>query len=347
LNPLVDFFQRLYEKYAGKRAEKTKKPGRGSFFRLGGEKKPRAFKRRTAGTCMTYIFIVSLIAGIIIAAYFQFDGANKKMFAEGIGTGMTVGFDKTVNDIGDFYAKLRLELKERGVPEGLQDTLSRLVEELTGFIGRLSAGVVPMIGAVSGRLLDFLMAMVMAFYFLRDKEAIKSRSLELYELFMPRRVKNGVMSALKALHSIFSGYIIGQLTDAVIMAVLLSVGLSLVGIDFAVVIGVFSGLMNIIPYFGAVSGFVLSVAVALISGEYMKAVFAAVVIIVLQQIDGMFLVPRIVGKNVELSPVMVITALTVGGSVFGFKGIIFAVPLFAVLRAFALKIIGMVKRRGY
>ncbi|MDR2649195.1 MAG: AI-2E family transporter, partial [Clostridiales bacterium] len=162
---------------------------------------------------------------------------------------------------------------------------------------------------------------------------------EIARLFLPYGLRTGARRVVGDMHSVFSGYIRGQLTDALIMAVLISVLLSVIGVDFAIVIGIFTGFSNIIPYFGAIIGFLLSVIVALISGEPIKALYAAIGVLVLQQIDAVFINPKVVGKNVELSPLLVILALSAGGTLFGMPGMILAVPVCAIAKMFLTRYI--------
>ncbi|MBQ6555481.1 MAG: AI-2E family transporter, partial [Firmicutes bacterium] len=156
-------------------------------------------------------------------------------------------------------------------------------------------------------------------------------------LLLPENACRKLFLAAREIHEVFSGYIRGQLTDAVIMSVLISSALSIMKLPFSVPIGIFSGFTNIIPYFGAVMGLVLSVITALVSGGTGKAVLAAVVMLILQQIDGLIIVPKVVGEKVSLSPVLVIIALGVAGNLFGILGMVFAVPATALIKLFARK----------
>ena len=148
---------------------------------------------------------------------------------------------------------------------------------------------------------------------------------------MPKRGED-VLESLSEANRIFSGYISGQITDAVVMAALISVSFLMIGIDYPVIIGVISGFSNLIPYVGAIVAFILAVSVALIGGSPVKALYAAVVIILLQQLDSAVIVPRIVGKKVRLHPVLVILSLSVFGSLFGIWGMVFAVPTTALIK---------------
>ena len=167
---------------------------------------------------------------------------------------------------------------------------------------------------------------------LRDEEKIILRLKKYTATFINEKWNKRLLSLIDDINIVFSGYVRGQLTDGLIMSALLSLGLSVIKVPFAVAIGLFSGFSNIIPYFGSVIGFTLSVGMALISGEPIRALYASIVVIALQQIDTIIIVPKIVGKNVKLSPIMVIISLAVAGKLFGIVGMIFAVPVVAVVK---------------
>lgn len=182
------------------------------------------------------------------------------------------------------------------------------------------------------RLITLLLSLVVAFYMLRDEEKILIKLNKYAQVFISKKWNDRLRQLIRDINSVFSGYIRGQLTDGLIMAALISLGLSIIGVPFSVIIGLFSGFSNIIPYFGSIIGFILSVGMALVSGEPIRAVYAAVLVIALQQIDAVFIVPKVVGDSVKLSPVMVIISLAVAGKLLGIVGMIFAVPTVAVIK---------------
>ena len=135
-------------------------------------------------------------------------------------------------------------------------------------------------------------------------------------------------------YSVFAGYLSGQIVDAAIMAVLFSGAFLVVGLPHAVFLGLLSGFSNLIPYFGAITAFILAVFSGLLSGSPVKALYASVLILLLQQVDSLFIVPKAVGKKVELHPVLVLLSLAVFGRWFGFWGLLFAVSLGALCKKF-------------
>ena len=138
--------------------------------------------------------------------------------------------------------------------------------------------------------------------------------------------------------STFSGYITGQMTDALIMAILISISFTIAKIPYAIMIGILSGFSNLIPYVGAVIAFLLSVAMGLLSGEPIRALYAIIIVLILQQVDIILIVPKVVGKSVELHPAFVIISLAVFGGLFGIFGMIVAVPCGALIKTFAIRI---------
>ena len=133
-------------------------------------------------------------------------------------------------------------------------------------------------------------------------------------------------------NEIFCNFLAGQIFDAIVVGVLTSVAMSIMGVKYAVVLGIFIGIFNLIPYFGAIIAVAISVILTLITGGLPLAVEMAIVIIILQQIDANIINPKIVGDSVKISPLLVIFSVTVGGAYFGVMGMFLAVPFAALVK---------------
>lgn len=131
---------------------------------------------------------------------------------------------------------------------------------------------------------------------------------------------------------IFFKFLASQIIDAIIVGVLITIVLSIMKIKYAVLIGFMIGLFNIIPYFGAIVAVALSILITLITGGVTQAIWMAIVVIILQQIDANIINPKIVGNSLEISALLIIFAVTVGGAYFGILGMFLAVPVAAVLK---------------
>jgi len=141
----------------------------------------------------------------------------------------------------------------------------------------------------------------------------------------------------KEIDNVISKFIRGQLLDGLIVGLLSSVGLIIIGMDFAFLIGFTAGMANIIPYIGPVVGCIPAIIVGLLSPNPIIALWAVVVFIVVQQIDGMIISPKIVGDSTGLHPVFVIMAIAIGGSLGGILGMFLSVPILGVIKLFISK----------
>ena len=131
---------------------------------------------------------------------------------------------------------------------------------------------------------------------------------------------------------VFSGYIRGQSIDAALVGLLSSLALLIAGVPYAVVIGILTGLGNLVPYVGPVVGFGSLIIVCLAEGSLSHLLIGGVILAVVMFIDGNIINPRMLSSNVEVHPVLVIIALLAGGKVGGVVGMLIAVPVAALLK---------------
>lgn len=178
-------------------------------------------------------------------------------------------------------------------------------------------------------ILSLLIVPVFAFYLLIDFDRIVERGGKL----IPRRWQRQSFETLREIDVMVSGYVRGQLTAILILSALYSAGLSIVGLRLAIPIGVLTGCMAFVPYLGFASGLILAVAMALLdwhSGAFVLQVMA--VMLGVQVLDGLFITPRVVGRSVGLGPVEVLLAMAAAGTLFGFIGVLLAVPIGATAK---------------
>ena len=133
-------------------------------------------------------------------------------------------------------------------------------------------------------------------------------------------------------NEVFFKFIASQFLDAIIVGILVTIALSIMGVKYAPLLGFFIGIFNMIPYFGAVIATAISVVITIITGGLSQAIWMLIIVIILQQIDANIISPRIIGKSLKISPLLVITAVTIGGAYFGVLGMFLAVPIIAVLK---------------
>ncbi|GAC1410997.1 MAG: AI-2E family transporter [Candidatus Velthaea sp.] len=169
---------------------------------------------------------------------------------------------------------------------------------------------------------------VLSAYMLLDVENVRRQFLG---LFKPQaRVKTNDL--IDDLDKVVGGFIRGQLIDGAIVGLMIGVMLAIMKVPYALLIGVAAGILNFIPYAGAVISFVPSVLLALFTNGPTSALIVAGLFAVIQQIDGNFVAPRVLKENVGLSPLYIILAILVGSELFGLAGTFLSVPVAAMLR---------------
>ena len=174
-------------------------------------------------------------------------------------------------------------------------------------------------------LLNLVLIPVFTFYFLRDFDALKLRPLAV----IPPRHQAVVVDRARRMDLVVGEWIRGQVQVALLLAVLYAIGLSVIGLKLGGAIGIVAGLLNIVPYLGGAIGIGLSVVMALIHGDTAQLIGVGVVFFVVQMLEGYVITPRLVGEKVGMSPVTVMIVLLLGGSLFGFFGMLLSIPAVA------------------
>ena len=133
-------------------------------------------------------------------------------------------------------------------------------------------------------------------------------------------------------NTVFFKFLTSQVLDAILVGILVSIAMSILGVKYSVLLGFMIGLFNLIPYFGAIVAVIIAVLITILTGGFGKALLMAIVVIILQQIDANIINPKIVGDSLEISQLLVIFAVTIGGAYFGILGMFLAVPVVAILK---------------
>ena len=311
LEPLSAFWQRVYEKQLS-------------------DKQKMRVKNRRVGTGITYLLVFGVIAVLLYGIVHGLGTADLESLAEQAG-------DFT-RQAGDWLVLFQLKLAEYGLLQNAEGILTTAVTEISTAIenGVLrAAGILPEAG---GQILNAAIGFAAAFYFLSEKENVQFFLRQVGNVFLGQRRTGKIAGFFTEVYQVVIGYLCGQLLDAAIMGALFAVTFWFIGIPYGVIIGIFSGFSNLIPYFGAAVAFLLAVLSGLFSTDPMRAVYAAIAILLLQQLDSAVIVPRVVGSRVELHPVLVLLSLAVFGGFFGFWGLLFAVPLGALLKNFFFRL---------
>ncbi len=210
--------------------------------------------------------------------------------------------------------------------EELYKTLTKLltVERVLGYLSNLMQFATSFV--------DVLMAFIVSVYMLLGKESLIRAMKAVFGLIFKPKTMSFFSVYCHKTAKIFYNYFYSQAIDAVVVGVLATIGFLLARLPNAPVLGMMLGLMNMVPYFGALIGGVICVAVALLSGNFYGALFVAIYIVVMQQIDANIIQPRIVGQTVGIRPIYVLLGITVFGGLYGFWGILLGAPIIAVIQ---------------
>ena len=133
-------------------------------------------------------------------------------------------------------------------------------------------------------------------------------------------------------NEIFFKFLTSQVLDAILVGILVSIAMSILKVKYSVLLGFMIGLFNLIPYFGAIVAVIIAVLITILTGGLGKAVLMAIIVIILQQIDANIINPKIVGDSLEISQLLVIFAVTIGGAYFGVLGMFLAVPVITIIK---------------
>ena len=184
-----------------------------------------------------------------------------------------------------------------------------------------------------------ILAVFSSVYMLLSREQLMRSFGRFMTLFIKAKTVKKTHSYLCKIADIFYSYIYSTLIDALIVATACTVAFIIIGIDYAPLFGILVGLANLVPYFGAIiAGVGVSVFTA-ITGGIVPAIITAACVLVIQQIDGNVIQPKIVGKNVGISPLYTLIAITLGSGLFGYAGLLLGVPVAATLRMFVSDIL--------
>lgn len=202
-----------------------------------------------------------------------------------------------------------------------QETIQQLLFGFGAGAGVVLRGVAETIAVVG-------LAPVLAIYFLMDLNKFKRQSLEL----TPPRIRSEVAHVSGEVGTALGSFVRGQLLVAMIVGIASSIGMWVIDLPFWLIIGIVAGLLNLIPFLGPVVGGALAALVALLNGDFWQAVWAVLIMIAVQQVDNHVITPAIQRARVNLSPLAIVLALIIGGSLAGLLGVLVAIPATAAIR---------------
>jgi len=177
------------------------------------------------------------------------------------------------------------------------------------------------------KMFNFFVVPVLTFYMLKDSEHFKNQLI----LVIPKSNRKKILQLFKDIDNVFGKYIRGQIFISSIVGIMTTIVLVLIKVKYPLILGIFAGVSNIIPYFGPIIGMIPTIIFALLDSPT-KALYAMGSYILVQQMESGIITPKIIGESIGLHPIYVIMALIIGGKAFGIVGLIIAVPFAAIIK---------------
>ncbi len=209
-------------------------------------------------------------------------------------------------------------------------TVKALQELLTNYSNTIVGGAADITTSVVGGVYDTVFSLIISVYILAEKERIGRFVKKVIDAFIPKKAAKTIYHVSALASDSFSRFIGGQLTEAVILGVLCYIGMLILRFPNAAIISVLIGVTSLVPIIGAFIGIIIGALLIVITNP-IKALFFIVFILVLQQLEGNIIYPRVVGKAVGLPAIIVVSAVLVGGNIGGILGVLLSVPLSALL----------------
>jgi predicted PurR-regulated permease PerM len=274
------------------------------------------------------VFTVYIIAIILLILIIQFIIPNLAKSIADLASNIGTYYQNTIDSIKNipedsFLRKIDIQavadsLNQINVAEYIN--INTIFEYAKGMLG------------VAGGIFDFFVAIIVSIYILLERTEILAFFKKLAGAIFKEKTYGTIGKYFNNTNRIFFKYLSSQILDAFIVGLLTAIAMSILGVKYAVLLGVFIGISNLIPYFGAIVGVGVSIIITIFTGGIGQAIWMAIIVIILQQIDANIINPKIVGNSLSISPLLVIFAVTIGGAYFGVLGMFLSVPIFAVIK---------------
>lgn len=244
-----------------------------------------------------------------------------------------------VNNAQNYYNAITTdELSESFAPFIKDNILKPAVD----FIGKINFEeiftvdrIISYISSVMGIfkfIVNLFISIICSIYILAEREAILEFIYKLAKAIMPDKTYKHFKRYFTNGNSIFFRFISSQLIDAFVVAIIMSIALSIMGVKYGIALGAMVGIFNLIPYFGAIAAVIIAGLITILTGGWEQAIIMVIIMIILQQIDANIINPRITSSSLNVSPLLVIFAVTVGGAYFGIIGMFLGIPVAVLIK---------------
>jgi len=238
----------------------------------------------------------------------------------------------------DFAASVQEYIDNLGIQLDIEETFNdfflnstaNIVDLTIDYIEPAFNATASIVAVTASLIVNTLLGIIISIYMLANKDKLIAQVKKLLYAVFPESFSNKTITITRKTHEIFGGFLTGKMLESFIVGIICLVFMSIFNINYAMLISVIVGITNMIPFFGPFIGAIPSIFFLLINDVW-QAVLFAIFILVLQQIDGNYLGPKILGSTIGLSPFWIISSVLIMNGLFGIFGMFFGVPLFAII----------------
>ena len=294
------------------------------MFKKLSQKNNKVWKKikRPISLLTTFIIIIALIAFILGLLIPQLQNTV---------TIFTENFDSYKKESIEILDKIGIDNKDI---KALNKNIEKIKEEVTDYVGNNKQEIVQttfgVASSVVGTITSLVLGIVFAIYILAKKEDLTRQSKKVLKAYLPEKKEKRIREIADLSNKTFGNFISGQCLEALIIGILCFIGMLILQIPYASTISVVVGFTALIPVFGAFIGTVIG-AFLILMVDPTKAIIFIIFILILQQLEGNLIYPKVVGKSVGLPGIWVMVAVTVGASIAGVLGMLLSVPICSVL----------------
>lgn len=243
-----------------------------------------------------------------------------------------------IRQIDVFLGQFNSYLREYNETIAQAVDLNRFEERYSGWVETAVLSSVSYVSSFTMTLINLLIGIVISIYLLKDKEVFARMFKRLLYAMFPVASAKTAIDIFQEMDYIFKRYIIGKSLDCLIIGIMAVIGLLIIGAPYALLLGVIIGILNFIPYVGPLLGMIPAFIITYFYDPF-TALLVLLFIFLLQQFDGLWLGPKILGDSVGITPFWVISSIIIGGSLFGLIGMFISVPVTAMIQVVLSRLI--------
>ena len=304
------------------------------------KKKEKSKRPITVAILFVVILLLLFLVGSFLVSVVtrQFTTASLDSFMNTI-NGYASSLEQLYNKVANGLSRVNIDSTE----------LKQAADEVSKAVGGVVLGIANSLGSSMTNIVQItttlLFAIIFAVYFLLDEKGLKKYWGNAVRIILPDKAYFGLEIFIKDLDEVFSGYIRGQMMDAVFMAVVVTIAFTIAKVPYAPAIGFLTGAGNLVPYMGPLVGYGSSIVVGLVSGDVKRMIISIIILFIIQTIDGNVINPKFLANSISVHPMLVLIAVIFGNKIGGLIGMVLAVPVAALIKIWFERFLDLINKK--